>query len=68
MNRAMWNRFMISLMVLLIVFGLKEVFRSPEPMNESRYLFSIGIAVVVIIMKIGEMKRAAAERQKPSQV
>ena len=66
MNRAMWNRFMISLMVLLIVFGLKEVFHSPEPMNESRYLLSIGIAVVVIIMKIGEIKKTTSEVQKPS--
>ncbi len=68
MSRSTWNRFMIVLMVALIVFGLREIFRSPEPLSESRYLLSIGIAVVVIIMKLGEMKRVESERQKPSQV
>jgi len=59
---------MIGLMVALIVFCLQEIVRSPEPMNESRYLLSLGIAVVVIILKIGEIKRASSETQKPSQV
>jgi hypothetical protein len=68
MSRSAWNRFMIVLMVALIVFGLREIFRSPEPLNESRYLLSVGIAVIVIIMKIGEMRRAESEQQKPSQV
>jgi hypothetical protein len=64
----MWNRFMIVLMGAVIVFSLQEIYRSPEPMNESRYLLGIGIAVLVIILKIGEIKRANAETQKSSQV
>lgn len=63
----MWNRFMIVLMAALITFGLREIFRSPEPLSESRYLVSVGIAVIVIIMKIGEIKKAGSEAQKPSQ-
>jgi len=57
---------MIVLMGAVIVFSLQEIFRSPEPMNESRYLLGIGIAVLVIILKIGEIKRANAEAQKSS--
>ena len=68
MNRGTWNRFMIGLMVALIVFCLQEVVRSPVPLSESRYLVSIGIAIVVIILKIGEIKRASSETQKPSQI
>ena len=59
---------MIVLMGALIVFGLNEILRSPEPMSESRYLLSIGVAVIVIILKIGEMRKAEPEGQKPSQV
>ena len=66
MNRGNWNRFMIGLMVLLIVFGLKEIFHSPEPMNETRYLLSIGIAILVIFLKVGEIRKAESENQKPS--
>lgn len=66
MNRGNWNRFMIGLMVLLIVFGLQEIFRSPEPMNETRYLLSIGIAILVIVLKVGEIRKAEAENHKPS--
>jgi hypothetical protein len=58
---------MIVLMGAVIVFSLQEIFRSPEPMNESRYLLGIGIAVLVIILKIGEIKRANAETQQSSQ-
>ena len=57
---------MIVLMGALIVFGLNEILRSPEPMNESRYLLSIGIAVLVIVLKIGEMRKTEPEGQKPS--
>ena len=68
MNRGTWNRFMIVLMGAVIVFGLQEIFRSPEPLNESRYLLSIGLAVLVIILKIGEIRKADSETRKPSQV
>jgi len=59
---------MIVLMGAVIVFGLQEIFRSPEPLNESRYLLSIGIAVLVIILKIGEIRKADSGTRKPSQV
>jgi len=59
---------MIVLMGAVIVFGLQAIFRSPEPLNESRYLLSIGIAVLVIILKIGEIRKADSETRKPSQV
>jgi ABC-type branched-subunit amino acid transport system permease subunit len=68
MNRGNWNRFMIVLMGAVIVFGLQEIFRSPEPMNETRYLLSIGIAVLVIFLKVGEIRKAESETRKPSQV
>lgn len=68
MSRDTWNRFMIVLMGALILFGLIEIARSPEPLNESRYLLSIGIAVLVIILKIGEIRKASAGTRKPSQV
>ena len=66
MNRGNWNRFMIGLMVLLIVFGVQEIFRSPEPMNETRYLLSIGIAILVIFLKVGEIRKAESDSRKPS--
>jgi len=68
MNRGNWNRFMIGLMVLLIVFGLQEIFRSPAPMSETRYLLSIGIAILVIILKVGEIRKAESDTHKSSQV
>ena len=67
MSRGTWNRFMIVLMGAVIVFSLQEIFRSPEPMNESRYLLGIGLAILVIILKIGEIRKTASEAQKPSQ-
>jgi hypothetical protein len=57
---------MIVLMAALIVFGLQQIFTSPEPMNESRYMLSIGIAILVIVLKIGEIKKAESQPQKPS--
>jgi len=58
---------MIVLMGAVIVFSLQEIFRSPEPLNETRYLLGIGIAVLVIVLKLGEIKKASAETQKSSQ-
>jgi len=55
---------MIVLMVALIIFGLQAILRSPEPMNESRYMLSIGIAVLVIFLKIGEIRKTESETQK----
>jgi hypothetical protein len=57
---------MIVLMGALIIFGLQQIFSSPEPMNESRYMLSIGIAILVIFLKIGEIRKAESQTQKPS--
>jgi hypothetical protein len=64
MSRGNWNRLLIVLMAALIVFGLQQIFTSPEPMNESRYMLSIGIAVLVIFLKIGEIRKTESEAQK----
>lgn len=66
MSRGNWNRFMVVLMLALIVFGLQEILRSPEPMNETRYMLSIGIAILVIFLKVGEIRKAGSETQKMS--
>ncbi len=66
MNRGNWNRFMIVLMAALIVFGLQQILTSPEPMNESRYMLSIGIAILVIFLKIGEIRKTESQPQKSS--
>jgi len=66
MGRDLWNRFMIVLMGALIVFGVQEIWRSSEPWGEFRYILSIGIATLVIVLKIREMKQtAAASEEKP---
>ena len=67
MNRGNWNRFMIVLMAALIVFGLQQILTSPEPMNESRYMLSIGIAILVIFLKIGEIRKAESNEQKQAE-
>ncbi|MBM4258582.1 MAG: hypothetical protein FJ147_22120 [Deltaproteobacteria bacterium] len=67
MNRGNWNRFMIVLMAALIVFGLQQILVSPEPMNESRYMLSIGIAILVIFLKIGEIRKTEGNGQKQAE-
>jgi hypothetical protein len=57
---------MIVLMGALIVFGLQEIWRSSEPWGEFRYMLSIGIATLVIVLKIREMKQAAAAGEEKS--
>lgn len=63
MKRDLWNRFMITLMGALIVFGVQQIWTSPEPWGESRYMLSIGIAVVVIVLKVREMRRVEKKPQ-----
>ncbi|TMA60331.1 MAG: hypothetical protein E6J80_02365 [Deltaproteobacteria bacterium] len=62
MKRDLWDRFMIALMGALIVFCLQEIWRSPAPLSEARYLLSIGIAVLVIVLKVRALRQAAAGR------
>ncbi|MGE0823863.1 MAG: hypothetical protein AB7G75_01095 [Candidatus Binatia bacterium] len=68
MRRDLWNRFMITLMAALIIFCGQQLWRSVDPENASRYWLSIGIAIIVIVLKIGEIKRTESGGQKPSQV
>ena len=66
MGRDLWNRFMIVLMGALIVFGVQEIWRSSEPWGEFRYMLSIGIATLVIVLKVRELKQAEATgEEKP---
>jgi hypothetical protein len=66
MNRDLWNRFMIMLMGAMIIFGAQEIWRSPEPLGEFRYMLSIGLAVLVIVLKLREMRQT--ERKPGSRV
>ncbi len=57
MKRDLWNRFMITLMGALIIFGVQQIWRSPEPWGEFRYMLSIGIATLVIVLKVREIRK-----------
>ena len=57
MKRDLWNRFMITLMGALIIFGVQQIWRSPEPWGEFRYMLSISIATLVIVLKVREMRK-----------
>ena len=59
MKRDLWNRFMITLMGALIVFGVQKIWSSPEPWGEFRYMLSISIAALVIVLKVRELRKAA---------
>jgi hypothetical protein len=54
---------MIVLMGALIFFGVQEIWRSPEPLGETRYMLSIGIAVLVIVLKVKALRKAADEKK-----
>lgn len=62
MTRTTWDRFMIILMGAMIVFCLQELWQSPAPLNETRYLFAIGLAVLVIVLKVNAIRRTSSER------
>ncbi|HEV8717796.1 MAG TPA: hypothetical protein VGX03_33855 [Candidatus Binatia bacterium] len=57
MKRDLWNRFMITLMGALIVFGAQQIWTSPAPLSEFRYMLSISIAALVIVLKVRELRR-----------
>ena len=59
MKRDLWNRFMITLMGALMVFGAQKIWNSPEPWGEFRYMLSISIAALVIVLKVRELRKAA---------
>jgi hypothetical protein len=41
----------------LIVFGVQQIWTSPEPLREFRYMLSISIAALVIVLKVRELRR-----------
>lgn len=60
MTRNLWDRFMIMLMGVVIFFGVQEIWKDPSSPDMYRYLISIGIATLVIVLKIKAMRKAAA--------
>jgi hypothetical protein len=64
MTRDLWDRFMIMLMGVVIFFGVQEIWQEPSSPDIYRYVLSIGIAVLVIVLKIKAMRKAAAEQMK----
>jgi len=55
---------MIMLMGVVIFFGLQEIWKDPSSPDMYRYVLSIGIAILVIVLKIKAMRKAAAEQVK----
>jgi hypothetical protein len=64
MTRDLWDRFMIMLMGVVIFFGIKEIWQDPSSPDMYRYALSIGIATLVIVLKIKALRKAAAEQMK----
>lgn len=52
---------MIMLMGVVILFSAQEVWKEPTSPDVYRYALSIGIAVLVILLKIKALRKAAAE-------
>ncbi|MGE0683816.1 MAG: hypothetical protein AB7P69_23310 [Candidatus Binatia bacterium] len=64
MTRNLWDRFMIMLMGVVILFGIQEIWKDPSSPDMYRYALSIGIATLVIVLKIKAMRKSAAEQMK----
>lgn len=64
MTRDLWDRFMIMLMGVVIFFGVQEIWKDPSSPDLYRYVLSIGIATLVIVLKIKAMRKAAAQQMK----
>ena len=58
MTRELWDRFMIMLMGVVIFFGGQEIWKNPSSEDAYRYLLSIGIAIVVIVLKIQALRKS----------
>jgi len=56
--RGLWDRVMIGLMVAVIFVCSQELFASPAPLSEVRCLLSLGVAGLVIFLKLGALKNA----------
>lgn len=57
MRSGAWDRFMIVLMAITIFFCLQELWHSPAPLSETRYLFAVGLATLVIVLKLNALRR-----------
>ena len=64
MNRDLWDRFMIMLMGVVIFWGVQQIWKEPSSPDMYRYALSIGIATLVIVLKIKAMRKATAEQGK----
>ena len=60
--RNMWDKVMIGLMVAVIFVCGQEFMASPEPFGETRCLFAVGAAVLVIFLKLDALKKARASQ------
>ena len=59
--RAVWDKVMIGLMVAVIFVCAQEFLASAEPFDETRCLFAVGGAVLVIFLKLGALKKARTD-------
>ena len=64
MTRDLWDRFMIVLMGTVIFFSVRDLWHSPTPLSETRYLFAAGLAVIVIVLKLKALRNAATGGEK----
>jgi hypothetical protein len=55
---------MIILMGAVIFFSVQDLWRSPAPLSETRYLFAAGLAVIVIVLKLKALRKAATGGEK----
>jgi hypothetical protein len=58
MTRGLWDRFMIMLMGVVIFFGAYELWKNPDSPDFIRYVLSIGIATLVIVLKIKALQKS----------
>jgi len=58
MKSGAWDRFMIVLMSITIVFCLQELWQSPTPLSETRSLVAIALATLVIVLKVNAIRKA----------
>ncbi len=49
---------MIMLMAVVIFFGAQEIWKNPSSEDMYRYALSIGIAVLVIVLKIKALRKS----------
>ena len=58
MNRDLWNRVMIGLMIATIVVCVQKIVTEPEAAQDLRYWIGMGLGAVVIMLKVKEIKQS----------